>query len=149
MTMPSNGTPVTATSFVISIDGHPVASFSELGGINSEVEHVEYISSDGQGHINHQRLYGKTNPPTVTLKRGLDSNGYLWAWHERVRAGDEKAPTTCQLQLCGPDKNPSASYTLVQAWPKKMELSAAGAGKSEVVMETVTLVCDDIIGPGA
>jgi phage tail-like protein len=142
----SNSMPLTATSFIVSVDGVNVASFSELGGINSEVEHVEYISSNQQGAITHQRLYGKTTPPTVTLKRGMDSSNYMWAWHERVRQGDPTAPTTCQLQICGPDRKPQLTYTLENAWPRKVELSAAGAGKSETIVETVTLICDDILG---
>jgi phage tail-like protein len=144
--MPQTGqdlTPLSSTSFIISIAGVQIALFQELSGINSEVEHVEYISSDPQGNIVHQRLYGKTSPPTVTLKRGMDQNLYMWGWHLRVRNGDPGAPTDCDLSICGPDRKPKVQFRLVHAWPRKVQMGTASAGK-DMLTEEVTLVCDEI-----
>lgn len=136
---------ISATTYTVQIAGVNVATFSELAGIKSEVESIEYISSTTQGKINHQKLYGKTSPPEVTLKRGLDNSMTIWAWHMRVRDGDPTAPTDCTLQLNGPDGKPQVTYILHDAWPKKLDITGAPAGK-DLVYETVTLVCNKIEG---
>ncbi len=137
---------ISSPSYIIQVTGVQVAQFSELGGINSEVEDVEYISSDPSAKISHQRLYGKIKPPTVTLKRGFDNSLYMWAWHLRVRKGDPGARSQdATLQICGADRKPQVSFVLVGAWPKKVDITSATAGQG-MVYEQVTLVCDEIQG---
>ena len=42
------------------------------------------------------------------------------------------------------DGKPVARYHLEHAWPAKIEIGALKAGASEVLMETVTMVCEHI-----
>ena len=42
------------------------------------------------------------------------------------------------------DGAPVARYHLENAWPSKLEIGSLKAGASEVLMETVTLVCEQI-----
>lgn len=136
---------VSAARFVIKIDTVEIASFSDLSGINSEVEAVEYISADSQGKVLHTKQFGKTKPPKVTLKRGLDGSTQIWAWHQKVLAGAPDAAQTCSLQLLGADDQPRVTYVLENAWPAKVDIAGMKAGASEVVMETVELVCDAVL----
>lgn len=135
---------ISAARFVISIDTVEV-TFSELTGIKSEVEPVEYISTDSTGKIVHTKQFGKTKPPTVTLKRGVDDSTKIWAWHEAVLAGDVTAPKTCALKLQDASGATLITYILENAWPSKVDIAGLKAGASEVVMETVEIVCDAII----
>lgn len=135
---------ISAARFVISIDTVEV-TFSELTGIRSEVEPVEYISTDSTGKIVHTKQFGKTKPPTVTLKRGVDDSTKIWAWHEAVLAGDVTAPKTCALKLQDASGTTLITYILENAWPSKVDIAGLKAGASEVVMETVEIVCDSII----
>lgn len=136
---------ISAARFVINIDGVDVATFSELTGINSEVEPVEYISSDQNGNILHTKQFGKTKPPRVTLKRGVDNTTKIWAWHQAVLTGDPTAPKTCALKLQDASGKTMVTYVLDNAWPCKLEIGGLKAGSSEVVTENVELVCDAII----
>lgn len=143
---------LSASKFIVSIDGVDLATFSDLSGINSEVEPAEYMAVGKNGTFTHSKLFGKTKPPTVTLKRGLDTNNAMWAWHQLALAGAPTARKTCQLQMCAADGKPTSppqTYILENAWVQKLEIAGMSAGKSEVVMETVTLTCDYIIGPGS
>lgn len=133
-----------AARFVISIDGTDVATFSDLSGINSEVEPAEYIASDQNGMVIHTKQFGKTKPPKVTLKRGLDGSTAIWAWHQAVLAGDPAALQTCALKLISPDNKIQLTYVLENAWPTKVDIAGMKAGSTDVVMETVELVCDQI-----
>ena len=144
-----NPTVMTASSFVIQVDGVQVATFSELSGINTEVEPVEYIATGPHGIV-HTKQYGKTKPPQITLKRGLDTETYMWAWHQAVLQGDPAARKTCSLQMFAASQSPKAgqpliTYVLENAWPSKLEISAMKAGATEVVTETVVLHCDQIL----
>ena len=138
---------ISASSFVINIDGLSEVTFSELSGINSEVEAVEYISSDTSGNIIHTKQFGKTKPPKITMKRAVDDqgSGVLWGWHQLVLLGDPAASKSCTLALKDAQRNTLLSYTLENAWVSKIDISGLKSGASEVVMQTVEIVCDSIM----
>ena len=144
-----NPTVMSASSFVIQVDGIQVATFSELSGISTEVAPVEYIATGPDGIV-HTKQYGKTKPPSVTLKRGMDTETYMWAWHQAVLQGEPTARKTCSLQLFAASQSPKSgqpiiTYVLENAWPSKLEISGLKAGATEVVTETVVLFCDQIL----
>jgi len=79
----------------------------------------------------HTKQFGKTKPPTVTLKRGLDTETYMWAWHQAVLLGDPAARKTCSLQLFAASVSPKSgqpliTYLLENAWPSKLEIADEG-----------------------
>ena len=135
---------LTAARFSITIDGYEIASFAELLGITTEVEAVELMESTDKAVV-LKKLPGKTKPPTLVLKRGKNSSMELWAWHEAVLNGDiVAARKSCSLVMYSTDGKPVARYHLEHAWPSKLEIGGLKAGASEVLMETVTLVCEHI-----
>jgi phage tail-like protein len=138
------GDAITAARFSIVIDGYQIASFSELVGITTEVEPVELLEST-EKEVMMKKLPGKKKPPTLTLKRGKNQSMELWLWHEAVLQGDIMAARkSCSLVMYATDGTPVARYHLEMAWPSKLEVGALKAGASEVLMETVTLVCEHI-----
>ncbi|WP_406191534.1 MULTISPECIES: phage tail protein [unclassified Streptomyces] len=135
---------ITASRFAVVIDGYEIASFSELSGIVTEVEPVDYLSSSDK-EIIFKKLPGKAKPPTVVLKRGKTSGLELWSWHQTVLLGDlTAARKSASLVMYSSDGTPVARYYLQNAWPSKLEVGALRAGSSEVLMETVTLVCEHL-----
>lgn len=133
---------ITANRFAIVIDGYEIASFAELSGIVAEVEPSGYWETiDSETTV--AKLPGKQKPPAVTLKRGMNGSLELWAWHEAVRKGTMAAARrSCSLIMYNTEGKPVAKYWLEKAWPSKIELAGLKAGASEVLMETVTLVCE-------
>ncbi|MFL6111530.1 MAG: phage tail protein [Catenulispora sp.] len=135
---------LTAARFSITIDGYEIASFSELAGITTEVEPVDFLESSDK-EIIFKKLPGKAKPPHVTLKRGKNSGMELWLWHEAVLQGDiVAARKSCSLVMYNYDGKPVARYHMLHAWPSKLEIGALKAGASEVLMETVTIVCEHL-----
>jgi phage tail-like protein len=135
---------LTAARFSITIDGYEIASFSELSGITTEVEAVDFLESSDK-EVVFKKLPGKRKPPTIVLKRGKNSSMELWAWHEAVLLGDiVAARKSCSLVMYNYDGKPVARYHMEHAWPAKLEIGALKAGASEVLMETVTIVCENI-----
>jgi phage tail-like protein len=135
---------LTAARFSITIDGYEIAQFSELSGITTEVEPVKFMESSDKEVIIKQ-LPGATIPAKIVLKRGKNSSMELWAWHEAVLNGDiVAARKSASLVMYNYDGAPVARYHLEHAWPAKIEIGALKAGSSEVLMETVTIVCERI-----
>jgi phage tail-like protein len=140
--MPEAGTggdAITASRFSITVDGVEIAQFSELMGITSEVEPVDFT-----GRL-LSKLPGRRNPPTVTLKRGLDEDMNMFAWHQSVVEGQiTAARRSATLTMYDTAGDPVARYHLENAWPAKVIVSGLKAGSSEVLYETVTLACESL-----
>ena len=135
---------MTAARFSITIDGYEIATFSELTGLSSEVEPVDYLEATDK-QMTLTKLPGKAKPPTIVLKRGKTGGMELWAWHEAVRRGDiAAARKNCTLVMYNTEGKPVARYYLEHAWPSKLEISALKAGSAEVLYETVTLTCEHL-----
>jgi phage tail-like protein len=142
--MAEAGEAITAARFSLTIDGYEIASFSELQGITTSVEVVDYLSSSDKDLI-LKKLPGKRNPPTVVLKRGKNNSMELWGWHEAVLFGNmAQARKSCSLVMYNVEGKPVARYHLEHAWPAKIEIGSLKAGASEVLMESVTIVCEHI-----
>ena len=138
------------TSAVFAIETpNGTAMFSELGGISSEVEQQEYMEAGEKGPM-FGRFIGKAKPPTVTLKRAMANNSdttWIWEWHAAARTGAISAYRHCSLKLYGAAQGmskPVKTYEMVNAFPTKVEIAGMKAGGTEVVMQTVTLQCDEI-----
>ena len=129
----------TAARFSIFVDGHEIASFSELEGISSGYD-VDFIESSGR----RLSVPGKRPAPTVTLKRGMTNDLELSAWHEQAMNDWSAARKTASLVIYNTTGDPVARYHLENAWPAKLEIGALRAGASSVLLETVTLVCDQL-----
>lgn len=135
---------LTAARFAIVIDGVEIAQFSELSGITTEVEPVDFLESSDK-EIIFKKLPGRRKPPHLVLKRGKNTSIELWSWHEAVLTGDiAQARKSCSLVMYGFNGQAVARYHLENAWPSKLEVGALKAGASEVLMETVTIVCENI-----
>jgi phage tail-like protein len=125
-------------------------AFQELGGINSEIDIEQYVSVDSAGNVLHTKQMGLTKPPTVTLKRGVDSNLALWYWHNMALLGMPNARTNVTLEMYGGGSpsvaniQPLFTYTLVSAWCAKINIAGAQAGQG-LVTEDVTIACDQIV----
>lgn len=124
-------------------------AFQELGGVNSEINIEQYVAVDSTGYVNHTKQMGLTKPPTVTLKRGIDSNMALWYWHNMALQGLPNARANVTLEMYGggipsiSDAQPMFVYTLWSAWCAKINIAGARAGEG-IVTEDVTIACDFI-----
>jgi phage tail-like protein len=131
-------------------------SFQEMANISMEVEQHEFIYCDSLGAINHTKQFGKTAPPKVTLKKPMDLDRSLWAWHLSVQAGNDLAKMDVALQLwsagspdIAPVGKPDFQWNLQRAWPSKMDVSGMKAGSTDTGVLTVTFACELITIMGA
>jgi phage tail-like protein len=74
----------------------------------------------------------------------MSSNMELAAWHEQAMNDWSAARKTASLVMYDATGTPVARYNLENAWPAKLEIGSLRAGASSILMETVTLVCDNL-----
>ena len=136
--------PLTASRFSLTVDGVEIASFSELQGISTQVDVVDFVESTADGIV-IKKVAGNRKPPQVVLKRGKNASMELWAWHEAVMYGKmDLARKSCSLVMYDVDGKPVARYYMENAWPAKLEVGGMRAGSSEVLTESVTIVCEHL-----
>jgi phage tail-like protein len=139
---------ITAARFYINMLNLGTMAFSDLGGISSKVVSQEYIYNDERGNTFHTKQYGKTEPPTITLKRGLDTDGNakILGWHALARAGDPTGRadgTLTVMDASGDDAN-KIEYTLHNAWCSEVTISGMKAGDSSVAFIECKITCEEI-----
>jgi phage tail-like protein len=135
---------LTAARFELSIDGHSMAVFSELAGITTEVETVDYVPSGEHESVFLNRFAAVRKPIKVRLRRARSNNMDMWTWHEAATLNPRRPPKKVHLHLYeGPEK-PPARYCLENAWPSKIEIGGLRAGGTASAMETVTMTCEFI-----
>lgn len=138
---------VTAARFYLQFTNLGTIAFAELSGITSKVGSQEYIYNDDKGNTIHTKQFGKTEPPTVTLKRGLDEagNAKLMAWHGMARQGVPAARGDGTLTVMDAAGNDPIVYTLQNAWCSEITVSGMKAGDSAVATIEVKITCENIV----
>lgn len=122
--------------------------FSALGGITANVVPHEFIYSDTPAGVSiHTKQFGKTTPPQVVLKGALDQTNFhtVYTWHQNARLGKPGARQDATLNLRSADGNTVFSYTLVNAWVTKLDISSGKAGASSAITLTVTIAATQIV----
>ena len=77
--------PYLAFRFLVEVEGLIVAGFSEVSGLEAEVEPFDYHEGGVNDHVH--RLPGPATYPNLVLRRGLTDFDNLWSWHQDVRRG--------------------------------------------------------------
>lgn len=130
--------PYFSLRFLVEIEGLVVGGFSEVSGLQAEVE-VESYREGGENEYVHQ-LPGPTRyPQNLILRRGLTELDTLWAWHQDVRRGviRRRNGSIVLLDAAGGE---AWRWSFVGAYPVRWTGPELRAGASEVAVETLELV---------
>jgi phage tail-like protein len=77
--------PYMAFNFVVELESLVVGGFSEVTGLQSEVEVTPYREG-GLNEFEH-KLPGPVTYPNLVLTRGLTDRETLWMWYDNVTKG--------------------------------------------------------------
>jgi phage tail-like protein len=131
--------------FSIEIDGVSIAQFQEVSGITSELDVIELKENTKDGKYILHKLPGNRKPPTITLKRAKNASTDLWDWHQKAYQGKiTDARKNGSVVVHGYDNQEVSRFNFINAWPSKVSTSALKAGANEVLMEEVTIVCEEL-----
>jgi phage tail-like protein len=131
--------------FSIEIDGVTLAQFQEVSGVTSELDVIELKENTKDGKYILHKLPGNRKPPTITLKRAKNASTDLWDWHKSSYQGNiTNMRKNGSLVVYGYDNQEVSRWNFINAWPSKVSTSALKAGANEVLMEEVTIVCEEL-----
>jgi phage tail-like protein len=137
--MPSRpGDPHLGFNFLVDLgDGDsttPQAMFSEVTGLGSAIEVVEYRLG-GDPTSATRKLPGRRTFSNVTLKRGITTNLSLWQWISQ-EPPDRRDVT---IVLLNERREPAIRFRLAGAFPVKVSAPDLNSRSSEVAIESVEL----------
>jgi phage tail-like protein len=131
--------------YSIEIDGVQLAQFQEVSGLTSELDVIELKENTKDGKYIIHKLPGNRKPPSITLKRAKSSSKDLWDWHQQIFQGNiSGARKNGSVVLYNYDHSEVGRYNFVNAWPSKVSMSSLKAGSNDVLMEEVTIVCEEL-----
>ncbi len=133
--------PYAASNFVVQIDGISVAGFSEVSGLSTETDVIEYRNGDED--ITVRKLPGLRKFTNISLKRGMTKSMDLWKWRQTVMQGKtERKSGTIILQ--DEARKQALKWEFKAGWPSKWEGPSLNAKNNEVSIETMEITCEDI-----
>jgi phage tail-like protein len=130
--------PFLGFNFQVEIEGIVVAGFTEVSGIQVEIEVQDYREGGVNEYVH--KFAGPTRYPTnLILKRGLTGADTLWKWHQEVKQGTitRKNGSILLLNSAGEE---SWRWNFLQAYPVKWEGPSLRSTTGEVAVETLELV---------
>jgi len=111
--------------------------FQEITGLNATME-MEAIKEGGENRFVHQ-LPGRTSYSELVLKRGRIMGSFVLQWCRNAIENFEFKPTNILISLLDENHLPLYNWYVINAIPKKLEVSGFNAERSEIVIETMTL----------
>ncbi len=134
------GDVVVGFNFVLDMGGLVSGHFTEVSGLNTELEVVELKVMTDTGVEVVRKMPGRATAGEVTLKRPVTANRDVWDWRKMVEEGDiAGARTNGTITAMSQDAQPVAAWEVRAAWPSKVSASTLDAGSGEVVMEEMTI----------
>ena len=129
--------PYKAFNFLVEIDGIAVAAFSEVSGLESETEVIEYrVGSEKTNTV--RKLPGLTKYANIVLRRGVTQDADLWNWRRSVEQGTVDRRNGSIVLLDG-DRNPVLRWGFLNGWISKWEGPALNATGNEIAIETIEI----------
>jgi phage tail-like protein len=129
--------PLTNFNFLVESGGVLGAGFSEVTGMNGEIQAVEYREGrDPQSNTRKQP--GLSKYGNVTLKRGVITNQDLFTWFKTGVDGDILRIDICIL-LLDEQRQEKVRYNLTNAWPVKFVAPDLKAAANEIAVNSLEL----------
>lgn len=145
--MPANqNDPFGAFNFFVEIDGVTKAAFTEVSGLEVDVDVIEY--REGGDPLGVRKLPGLVKYGNIVLKRGLTADHSLWDWIKKVIDGAVQR-TDMTITLLDDQRQPVLAWHIKRAWPRKWTGPALNAKSSEVAIESLEIAHEGLeLQPG-
>ncbi len=128
-------------NFLISIDGVTTAGFSEVSGLTSDTNVMEY--REGADAINGmntvRKLVGLVKFTNIVLKHGVTADTSIYKWRKTVLDGATQRANG-SITLLDEGRTPVMSWNFFGGWCQKLETAPFDAKSSEVAIETLEIV---------
>lgn len=133
--------PYTQFNYLIEIDGLSVAGFSEVSGLTTEQDVIEY--REGSDTQTVHKIPGLRKYSNITLKRGFTQNKELWDWRKTTIDGlTERKSGAIILQDEAQEE--ALRWEFQEAWVAKWEGPTLNATANEAAIESLEIAVEDL-----
>ena len=128
--------PFAQFNFLVEIDGVARAGFTEVGGLSTEQDIIEY--REGSNAPTVSKLPGLSKFMNISLKRGFTQDFDLWNWRKTTLDGatERRAGT---IVLLDEARNPVLRWNFKEGWICKWEGPALNATTNEAAIESLEI----------
>ena len=123
--------------FWVEFGGLVDSGFSEVTGLQSEIELEEYREGGVNGYVH--RLPKATKYQPIVLKRGITNSPDLWNWYDAVKNG-VIARMDGSIIMNDEANNEIVRWDIFDCYPVKWIGPDMNASQSSVAIESVELV---------
>ena len=131
-------------NFAVEIEGMIVGGFTEVEGLESEIEVEDYQEGGVNGYVH--KLPRQTSYSPLTLKRGLTGMSSLWNWYHMASEGVIMRKNGT-IMLLDPQQIPVMWWNFRNALPTKWTGPTFDASSDEVGFESIELVHEGFTKP--
>ena len=124
------------TTFHFHVDGVGQAVFTEVTGLDIEVEVTNYEEGGVNDHIH--RLPGRVKVSDITLKNGITVSNELWDWYKKILQGnfERRNVSIIMVDQHGAEK---MRWNFIEALPVKWSGPQFKADQSQGAVQTLQL----------
>jgi phage tail-like protein len=136
---PLGGTPPTAASFLLEVDGVAIGAFRTVSGLELTVSVEEYAEGGSNGFAH--RFPGRMQWPNLVFSRGLTDSDALFAWAGRTAgdgfqaAGGKLVRSTAAVTVLDHGGTRLRSYEVEGAFPVRWSGPRLCAGEATALTE--------------
>jgi phage tail-like protein len=129
--------------------GKDTIAFSEVSGLNIAYDKTTYKESQTESGKASPRVFNmpaQATPTTLTLKKGLvpsKSQSALYDWINSI-AINQVTKKDIVVSLCDETGKAVVSWTVINAFPTKLDAPAFSASSNDVAIESMELMADGI-----
>ena len=136
--------PYKAFNFRVEIDGVALAAFSEVSGLESETDVIEYRTGTESNSV--RKLPGLTKHANIVLRRGVTQDPELWNWRKTVEDGQVDRRNG-SIVLLDDDRTEVLRWNFVHGWISKWVGPTLNAKGNEVAIETIEIAHEGLERP--
>jgi phage tail-like protein len=130
--------PIPMFHFKVTIGGKGEVAFQEVSGLDTEYDMIEYRAGNSP-EFTMVRMPGLKKHSDITLKKGMFSGDTtLFDYFSSIKM-NTVARETVTIQLLDEEHKPLFTWTLKNAFPKKVTGASLNAKTSEAAMEELIL----------
>ncbi|HVF50280.1 MAG TPA: phage tail protein [Pyrinomonadaceae bacterium] len=129
--------PFATFNYRVEIDGITIAGFSEVTGLNTETNVIDY--REGTEEIHPRKLPGLNKFGNITLKKGISPDMQMYNWRKTVVDGDIERKNM-SIILHNEKHDEVVRWNIINAWPSKYTAPDLKASANEVGIESVEIV---------
>ena len=127
--------------FTFEIDDVEIGAFTEVSGLQVQVEVEELIEGGNNGFVH--KLPGRMTWPNIVLKRGVTTSDALFEWLNRsagqATGGSTMERSTGKITVLDAARQPHRTWSFEHAFPVRWSGPTLAASSSEIAVEELEI----------